>query len=114
MLGKEMLLVSKKSGPLTENNLIVQSSRGRGMVYAKDALGKEFTIRIGDGWGLGDQVFSVTFPVTIKYDLKWEPLVQVISNANVQRVPGASFVKDHSVTPIDPSKPAIIDVYDEY
>ena len=112
MLGKEMLLVSKKSGPLTENNLIVQSSRGNGVTYVKDALGKEFTIRIGPNWGVGDQVFSVTFPVTIENDRKWEPFIKAINNALLGD--SGSDPDGTEVTPIDPSKPAIIDVYNYY
>lgn len=38
-----MLLAAKKSRPLTENNLIVQSTRGNGSTSATDALEKEFT-----------------------------------------------------------------------
>ena len=112
MLNKELMAGQQEVGPLTENSLIVRSSRGRGMTYAKDALGKGFTIRIGPNWGVGDQVFSVVFPVTIEYDWKWEPFIKAINNAllgDSESVTGGTVV-----TPIDPSKPAIIDVYDYY
>lgn len=118
MLGKEMLLVSKKSGPLTENNLIVQSSQGNGFCYYDDSAGKTGTINIG-GYvdPPGDQVYSVTFPVNINWNRKWAPRVKAISNAllKITETAGAPpGYGDVIVTPIDPSKPAIIDVYNGY
>nr|DAI76087.1 MAG TPA: Type II site-specific deoxyribonuclease [Caudoviricetes sp.] len=114
MLGKEMLLLaSGKLEPLTENNLIVQPSEGNGYCYVTDALGKKFTIYVTEG----DQMFSVTFPVTILYHLKWMPEVEAISNASlrIMETPGAPpGYGDVVVTPIDLSKPAIIDIHTNY
>lgn len=109
MLGKEMLLQSSgKSGPLTENNLIVRSSRGSGYTTGKTVNAKKFAIYMGKD--IGDQVFSVQFPVIIAYNRTWEPKVQAISNANIDINPG-NFDYYVFVIPIDPSKPVIIDVY---
>lgn len=105
-----MLLATKKSRPLTENNLIVQSTRGIGSTSATDALEKEFYIYMGSDEG--DQVFSVTFPVTIFYSRKWDISVEAISNALIK--PTEQDIINWVVTPIDPSKPAIIDVYNYY
>lgn len=117
MVNKELLMAAVEVGPLTENNLIVQSSRGEGWCSVKDALGKGFTIDIGLEWVGGewvvkDQVFSVVFPVTIEDNPKWENITKVISNAVVKYTD--TFGDGAVVTPIDPSKPAIIDVYDNY
>ena len=114
MLNKELLMAGQQEvGPLTENNLIVQPSEGNGHCYATDALGKEFTIYVNEG----DQMFSVTFPVTILYNLKWTPKVEAISNASlkIMETPGAPpGYGDAVVTPIDLSKPAIIDIHTDY
>lgn len=113
MLSKECIMVAR-SEPLTENNLIVQSSQGVGECHYTDSAGETGAIDIGT---YDDQVYSVTFPVQINWHVKWMPTVKAISNALLKTIetPGAPpGYGDVIVTPIDPSKPAIIDVYNYY